>query len=112
MQPPLTLSNTTRKPWAVLAYTVADDRGGGSSLDAAARAELAALCDAADFGQVSIAAQVDFKHARGVYRGLLTTPPKTFRGFEPMRPEDHPLWRRSREPSRRPSCVSRWNAPT
>jgi hypothetical protein len=38
-----------RKPWAVLAYTVADDKSGGSNLDAAAKIELKALCDAADF---------------------------------------------------------------
>ena len=30
-------SKPERKPWAVLAYTVADDKGGGDSLDAAAR---------------------------------------------------------------------------
>ncbi len=83
-----------RKPWAVLAYTVADDKGGGSSLDASVKEELKAICDAADFGQVSVAAQVDFKRTRGVFRGSLTAPPPRTRGFEPVRAEDHPLWRK------------------
>ena len=64
------------KPWAVLAYTVADDKSGGSELDAAAKRELKAICEAADFGQVNVAAQVDFKHTRGVWRGLLTEKPR------------------------------------
>ena len=53
-----------RKPWAVLAYTVADDKGTGDSLDTAAQEELKSICNAADFGQMSVAAQIDFKHAR------------------------------------------------
>jgi hypothetical protein len=81
---------TAAKPWAVLAYTVADDKSGGSALDAAAKIELKALCDAADFDQVNVAAQVDFKYTRGVYRGVLTEKP---RDFEEVSPEDHPLWR-------------------
>jgi hypothetical protein len=79
-----------RKPWAVLAYTVADDKSGGANLDAAAKIELKALCDAADFDQVSVAAQVDFKHTRGVYRGVLT---EKLREFEEVNPDQHPLWR-------------------
>ena len=82
------------KPWALLAYTVADDQSGGGSLDASAKEELKALCDAADFGQVSIAAQVDFKHTKGVFRGSLTAKPPKSRGFEDVRAEDHPLWRK------------------
>ena len=82
------------KPWAVLAYTVADDKGGGSSLDASVKEELKAICDSADFGQVSVAAQVDFKRPRGVFRGSLTAPPPATRGFEPVQAEDHPLWRK------------------
>lgn len=78
------------KPWAVLVYTVADDKSGGSVLDAAAKIELKALCDAADFDQVNVAAQVDFKHTRGIYRGVLTEKP---RDFEEVNPDDHPLWR-------------------
>jgi hypothetical protein len=81
------------KPWAVLAYTVADDRGGGGSLDAAARRELKALCDAADFGQMSIAAQVDFKRPRGVFRGSLVAAPEASRGWEEVTDETHALWR-------------------
>ena len=85
---------TIRKPWAVLAYTVADDKAGGSALDAAAQRELAALCDAADFGRISIAAQVDFMRLPGVFRGVLTEKPPRARGFQPIQAEDHPLWRR------------------
>jgi len=83
----------TRKPWAVLAYTVADDKGTGDSLDAAAKEELKALCDGADFGRMSVAAQVDFKHTRGVFRGVLTEAPPKTRGFESIPADSHPLWR-------------------
>jgi hypothetical protein len=82
-----------RKPWAVLAYTVADDKGSGDSLDDAAKEELRSLCDAADFGQMSVAAQVDFKHATGVFRGVLTEAPPKKRAFEPIPADSHPLWR-------------------
>jgi len=82
-----------RKPWAVLAYTVADDRGTGDSLDAAAKEELRSLCDAADFGQMSVAAQIDFKSAPGVFRGVLTEAPLKRRGFETIPADSHPLWR-------------------
>jgi Clostripain family len=82
-----------RKPWAVLAYTVADDKGTGQSLDAAAKEELKSLCDAADFGRMSVAAQVDFKHRRGVFRGILTEAPPKTRGFEVISADSHPLWR-------------------
>jgi len=85
----------SRKPWAVLAYTVADDRGGASALDTAAKEELRALCDAADFTHVSVAAQVDFKRPKGVFRGSLTAlPPPPTQGFAPVRDENHPLWRK------------------
>jgi len=80
------------KPWAVLAYTVADDKGGGRNLDAAAKEELMAICDASDFAEVSVAAQVDFTHTRGVFRAVLTEAPPT-RAFEDVLPENHPLWR-------------------
>ena len=82
-----------RKPWAVLAYTVADDKTNADSLDAAAKDELKSLCDAADFGQMSVAAQVDFKHTRGVFRGVLTEAPPKTRGFEVIPADSHPLWR-------------------
>jgi hypothetical protein len=82
-----------RKPWAVLAYTVADDKGSGQSLDAAAKDELKSLCDAADFGRMNVAAQVDFKHTRGVFRGVLTEAPPKTRGFESIPADSHPLWR-------------------
>jgi hypothetical protein len=79
------------KPWAVLAYTVADDKSGGSELDVAAKRELKAMCEAADFGQVNVAAQVDFKRTRGVWRGLLTEKPEHASDRNPD--TDHPLWR-------------------
>src|SRR4051812_46948353 len=82
-----------RKPWAVLAYTVADDKTHADSLDAAAKEELKSLCDAADFGQMSVAAQVDFKYTRGVFRGVLTEAPPKTRGFEAIPADSHPLWR-------------------
>jgi hypothetical protein len=82
-----------RKPWAVLAYTVADDKGSGDSLDAAVKEELKSLCTSADFRLMSIAAQVDFKHTRGVFRGVLTEPPPKGRGFESIPADSHPLWR-------------------
>ena len=82
----------TRKPWTVMAYTVADDPH--HPLDTGAQDELQALCEAADFGQVSIAAQVDFKKPKGVFRGtIVAAPPKT-RGWKVLRAEDHPLWRK------------------
>jgi hypothetical protein len=83
---------SARKPWTVLAYTVADDKSGGGSLDASAQQELKALCDAADFGRVSIAAQVDFVTPKGVFRGTITAAPPKSRGFAVLRAEDHPLW--------------------
>lgn len=44
----MSLASPMPKPWAVLAYTVADDKSGGSELDAAAKRELKAICEAAD----------------------------------------------------------------
>lgn len=85
-------SDVAPKPWAMLAYTVADDKGGGRNLDAAAKLELMSICDASDFAQVSVAAQVDFTNTRGVFRAVLTEAPPT-REFEDIAPEDHPLWR-------------------
>lgn len=81
-----------RKPWAVLAYTIAEDPDATGPLDDAARRELMAICDAADFNRVSVAAQVDFKRRRGVYRGSLTQLAPKRRGFVDIRPENHPLW--------------------
>ncbi len=86
-------SGRSKKPWAVLAYTIADDKGGGDSLDSAAKEELKSLCSAADFGHMNIAAQVDFKHTSGVFRGVLTEPAGGGRGFEAIPAESHPLWR-------------------
>jgi len=85
----------SKKPWTVLAYTVADDKSHGSALDRAAQRELRAACDAADFTRVSFAAQVDFKKAaRGVYRAALTAVPVHTRGFSDVDLDAHPFWRR------------------
>jgi hypothetical protein len=80
------------KPWSLLAYTVADDRGGGDPLDAPVKVELKEICDAADFGAVSIAVQVDFKYTPGVYRASIVSKPGS-RGFEDITPSTHPLWK-------------------
>ncbi len=81
-----------KKSWAVLAYTIAEDAATSSVLDTSARRELKAICDAADFRQVSVAAQVDFKRRRGVYRSSLVAIPPAERGFTDIDPEGHPLW--------------------
>jgi len=93
----VTETDPIRKAWTLLAYTVADDRSDSGSLDAAVKNELKELCDAADFGELSIAAQVDFKHTSGVFRASLTTEPPRGRGFEDIDPDDHPLWRTIRD---------------
>lgn len=95
-----------RHAWAVLAYTVADDKGTGDSLDAAAKQELKALFDAADFGRVRVVAQVDFKHTLGVFRAALTHEDEAAveRSGTPVNLRKNPLWReigRSLEPDSR-----------
>jgi hypothetical protein len=78
----------------VLAYTVADDKGTGNSLDTAAKEELKALFDAADFGSVRVAAQVDFKHTQGVYRAALKHRDDMSAPQPPgADPGKYPLWR-------------------
>jgi hypothetical protein len=90
----VTESRRANKPWAVLAYTIAEDAATTSPLDTSARNELREMCDAADFSLVSVAAQVDFKRRRGVYRSALTeyVPPE--RGFRPIDPAQHELWQK------------------
>src|SRR4051794_3291601 len=82
-----------RKPWAVLSYVVADDRANGSSLDRAAEGEIKAICNAADFGKVSVAVQVDFKRRPGVFRATLLERQEP-RRFERIVWEEDSLWRR------------------
>jgi hypothetical protein len=77
------------KPWALLAYTIADDESGGDPIDAPVKNELKAICDASDFGQISVAAQVDFKYKPGVFRASLTT---MSRDFEDIPAESQPLF--------------------
>ena len=79
------------KPWALLAYTVADDKGSGNTLDTAAKLELKAICDACDFARVGVATQVDFKNIPGVFRAVLTE--GSPREFEGVAADDYPLWR-------------------
>lgn len=84
-----------KKSWAVLAYTIAEDPSSSSLLDTSARLELKAICDAADFRQVSVAAQVDFQKTRGVYRGAVTDLPAPSRGFKDLvDPAKHELWQK------------------
>jgi hypothetical protein len=96
-----------RKPWTLLAYTVADDRSESGSLDASVKNELKEICDAADFGELSIAAQVDFKHTRGVFRASLTTEPPKGRGFEDVDPTITRCGERFATRPRIRSCASR-----
>lgn len=83
-----------KKPWAVLAYTIAEDHASSSPLDTSAQRELKAICDAADFRRVSIAAQVDFKRRRGVYRSAIVEPEPQERGFKDIDPARHELWQK------------------
>jgi hypothetical protein len=78
-----------RKPWSVLAYIVADDKGASSPLDEAARQEIRTICDAADRSRVPVAVQVDFKNTPGVFRAAL----RESRGFEDADPDNYDLWR-------------------
>jgi hypothetical protein len=89
--------------WAVLAYTVDDDKRGGRNLDAAAKQELMAICDATDFAEVSVAAQVDFTNTRGVFRAVLTEAPPT-REFEDVLPRTIRSGGRSSRNSNGPRC--------
>ena len=90
------MTTPAKKAWAVLAYTIAEDTASASRLDTSARGELKAICDAADFRQVSVAAQVDFKRRRGVYRSVLTEIDQpSGRGFKDINPDRHELWGRS-----------------
>lgn len=86
-----------RNPWAVLAYTVADDRSDGDAIDASARRELGAICHAADyFGEMDVAAQVDFKRSKGVFRGVVAETlqkKRRYPGFKAARAKSYPLWR-------------------
>jgi hypothetical protein len=86
-----------KKTWAVLAYTIAEDTSTSTLLDTTARRELKAICDAADFRRVSVAAQVDFKSRRGIYRGALTQLEPKGRGFRDISPEDHALWKQIKD---------------
>jgi hypothetical protein len=90
--PFVTIPAQREKAWAVLAYTIAEDAATTSVLDTSAKRELKAICDAADFRRVSVAAQVDFKRRRGVYRSSLIEIPPAERGFDDINPEGHPLW--------------------
>src|SRR5436190_23435056 len=88
-------------PWALLAYTIADDYSGATLIDASAKDELTAIFEAADFGRINVAAQIDFKRTPGVFRASITATAlsrvaveaKT-RDFDDVRAEDHPLWRK------------------
>jgi hypothetical protein len=85
------------KPWAVLAYVVADDKGSATLIDAAAKDELEAICDAADFGMVDIATQVDFKRTTGIFRATVSEGRPRPRGFKDVAAEKFPIWRKIHE---------------
>lgn len=79
-----------RKPWALLAYTVADDESHSAAIDVPVKHELKAICDGSDFSQISVAAQVDFKFKPGVFRAAQTA--LTGRDFEDVPAESQPLF--------------------
>jgi hypothetical protein len=79
------------KAWTLLAYTVADDKGGLSPLDEPARNEVKAICAAADLGRMHVALQVDFRRTAGVFRATLR--PRISRDFRDANPEKYDLWR-------------------
>ena len=84
-----------RQPWAVLAYAVADDRTDSCALDASVRRELKSICVGADFAEVGLATQVDFKRANGVFRGVVAeaaSPTRNPAGFHDLRAGSDPLW--------------------
>lgn len=81
-----------KKRWALLAYTIAEDTHSTSVLDTTARRELKAICGAADFRKVSVAAQVDLRSRRGVYRAALTQYDPQERTFEDVDPANYDLW--------------------
>lgn len=85
-------SSPSKKPWALLAYTIAEDTHSDSPLDTTARRELKAICAAADFQKVSVAAQVDLRTRRGVYRASLTQWEPQERAFEDVDPANYDLW--------------------
>ena len=79
-------------PWALLAYTVTDDKGSEASIDDSVSLELQAMCTATDFDQVSIAVQVDFQKIPGTYRASLTSLDLGRGGFEEIDHRRNPLW--------------------
>lgn len=87
-----TVTPAPKKPWALLAYTIAEDTHSDSPLDTTARRELKAICAAADFQKVSVAAQVDLRTRRGVYRASLTQWDPQERAFEDVDPSNYDLW--------------------
>ncbi len=91
----------TAVPWALLMYTVADDRSGGGALDTPAKNELKSIFSGANARRIPLAAQIDFKKPDGVFRAALTMPsdgtakrlPAGPFGFEESSPRDTVLWR-------------------
>ncbi|MCM3878552.1 MAG: clostripain-related cysteine peptidase, partial [Vicinamibacterales bacterium] len=64
------------RAWTVLAYMVADDKGGSSSteeaaLDEAVRKEIAAIATGAALTNTHVAVQVDFRKTPGIFRKVL-----------------------------------------
>ncbi len=102
---------STQKPndWTLLAYTIADDKGGFHAIDQAAENDVTAICEAADLGRFSVALQLDLKRHPGVYRATIkprskagtpqrrqrraTQEAETTRNFRTINPRRRPLWR-------------------
>jgi hypothetical protein len=82
---------TTRRPWSLLAYTVADDYSSGDPIDRPMLRELKGLCVAADRTALSIAAQVDFKSHPGLCRAAVV-PHDLSAGLTPTAPGGTSLW--------------------
>lgn len=100
----MSAAKVTTKPWALLAYTVADDESDGDPIDVPVKRELKAICDGSDFSQISIAAQVDFKYKPGVFRASLTALPD--REFEDIPAESQPLFKEILDRVRQSSALS------
>jgi hypothetical protein len=84
-----TLGN--RRPWSLLAYTVADDFSSGDPIDRPMLRELKQLCVAADQTALSMAAQVDFKSHPGICRAAVV-PHDRSSGLTPASPGSRSVW--------------------
>lgn len=61
----------SRKPWALLGYTVASGGSGMHPLNRAEEREITAICEAADLDLMHVVLQADFQQRSQVYREVL-----------------------------------------